>query len=256
MKAVILAGGLGTRISEETHLRPKPMVEVGGRPILWHIMKTYSAHGINNFVVALGYRGYMIKEYFSNYALHMSNVTMDLSSGQVTVHERSVEPWTVTLVDTGESTLTGGRLKRLAPYLDDDETFCFTYGDGLTDADLGAEVRFHRNHGRLATVLAVRPPGRYGALRLDGDRVQSFEEKPLGDGGYINGGYFVLSRECLAEIGGDHISWEGDPLADLARRDELGAYRHDGFWRPMDTLRDRNELEDLWASGRAPWKIW
>ena len=256
MKAVILAGGLGTRISEETHLRPKPMVEVGGRPILWHIMKTYSAHGINNFVVALGYRGYMIKEYFSNYALHMSNVTMDLSSGQVTVHERSVEPWTVTLVDTGESTLTGGRLKRLAPYLDDDETFCFTYGDGLTDADLGAEVRFHRSHGRLATVLAVRPPGRYGALRLDGDRVESFEEKPLGDGGYINGGYFVLSRECLAEIGGDHISWEGYPLADLARRSELGAYRHDGFWRPMDTLRDRNELEDLWASGRAPWKIW
>lgn len=256
MKAVILAGGLGTRISEETHLRPKPMIEIGGRPILWHIMKTYSAYGITDFVVALGYRGYMVKEYFSNYALHMSDVTMDLSSGQVTVHERSVEPWTVTLVDTGEATLTGGRLKRLAPYLEGEETFCFTYGDGLTDADLGQEIAFHRDHGRLATVLAVRPPGRYGALRLEGDRVESFEEKPLGDGGYINGGYFVLSRQCMAEIAGDHTSWEGDPLAQLAQRGELGAYRHDGFWKPMDTLRDRNELEDLWGSGRAPWKIW
>ncbi len=253
---MILAGGLGTRISEETHLRPKPMVEIGGRPILWHIMKTYSAYGISEFVIALGYRGYMVKEYFTNYALHMSNVTMDLSSGQVTVHERSVEPWIVTLVDTGEATLTGGRLKRLAPYLGDDETFCFTYGDGLTDADLGQEVTFHRAHGRLATVLAVRPPGRYGALRLEGDRVESFEEKPLGDGGYINGGYFVLSRECMEEIAGDHTSWEGDPLTQLARRGELGAYRHDGFWKPMDTLRDRNELEDLWAGGRAPWKKW
>lgn len=256
MKAVILAGGLGTRISEETHLRPKPMIEIGGRPILWHIMKTYSAYGITDFVVAVGYRGYMIKEYFSNYALHMSDVTMDLSSGQVTVHERSVEPWTVTLVYTGKATMTGGRLKRLAPYLEDDETFCFTYGDGLTDADLGQEIDFHGDHGRLATVLAVRPPGRYGALRLKGDRVESFEEKPLGDGGYINGGYFVLSRKCMAEIAGDHTSWEGDPLAQLAQRGELGAYRHDGFWKPMDTLRDRNELEDLWASGRAPWKIW
>lgn len=256
MKAVILAGGLGTRISEETHLRPKPMIEIGGRPILWHIMKTYSAFGINDFVIALGYRGYMIKEYFSNYALHMSDVTMDLSTGQMTVHERSVEPWTVTLVDTGEATLTGGRLKRLAPYLEGDETFCFTYGDGLTDADLAEEIHFHREHSRLATVLAVRPPGRYGALRLGGDRVESFEEKPLGDGGYINGGYFVLSRECMAEIAGDNTSWEGDPLAQLAQRGELGAYRHDGFWKPMDTLRDRNELEELWASGRAPWKVW
>lgn len=256
MKAVILAGGLGTRISEETHLRPKPMIEIGGRPILWHIMKTYSSYGITDFVVALGYRGYMVKEYFSNYALHMSDVTMDLSSGQVTVHERSVEPWTVTLVDTGEATLTGGRLKRLAPYLEDDEAFCFTYGDGLTDADLGQEIAFHRDHGRLATVLAVRPPGRYGALRLDGDHVESFEEKPLGDGGYINGGYFVLSRDCMTEIAGDHTSWEGEPLGRLAQRGELGAYRHDGFWKPMDTLRDRNELEELWASGRAPWKVW
>jgi glucose-1-phosphate cytidylyltransferase len=256
MKAVILAGGLGTRISEETHLRPKPMVEIGGRPILWHIMKTYSAYGITDFVIALGYRGYMVKEYFSNYALHMSNVTMDLSSGDLTVHERSVEPWTVTLVDTGETTLTGGRLKRLASYLGEDETFCFTYGDGLTDANLAEEVSFHRAHGRLATVLAVRPPGRYGALRLKGDRVDSFEEKPLGDGGYINGGFFVLSQECIGEIEGDNTSWEGDPLPKLAERGQLGAYRHDGFWRPMDTLRDRNELEDLWAGGRAPWKIW
>lgn len=253
---MILAGGLGTRISEETHLRPKPMIEIGGRPILWHIMKTYSVHGVTDFIVALGYRGYMIKEYFSNYALHMSNVTMDLSQGRVTVHERSVEPWTVTLVDTGESTLTGGRLRRLAPYLEGEDTFCFTYGDGLTDADLGKEITFHREHGRLATVLAVRPPGRYGALKLEGNQVEAFEEKPLGDGGYINGGYFVLSKECFAEIAGDRTSWEGEPLANLARQGELAAYRHDGFWKPMDTLRDRNDLEDLWAEGRAPWKIW
>ena len=256
MKAVILAGGLGTRISEETHLRPKPMIEIGGRPILWHIMKTYSAHGINDFIIALGYRGYMIKEYFSNYALHMSNVTMDLARGHMTVHEQSVEPWTVTLVDTGDTTLTGGRLKRLAVYLEGQDTFCFTYGDGVTDANLTEEIAFHRDQGRLATVLAVRPPGRYGALRLEDNRVRAFEEKPVGDGGYINGGYFVLSTDCLADIAGDDTSWEGDPLEAMARRDELSAFRHDGFWRPMDTLRDRNELEDLWASGRAPWKIW
>lgn len=256
MKAVILAGGLGTRISEETHLRPKPMIEIGGRPILWHIMKTYSAHGVNDFIIALGYRGYMIKEYFSNYALHMSNVTMDLSRGLVTVHEQNVEPWTVTLVDTGETTLTGGRLKRLAPYLEGEKDFCFTYGDGLTDADITAEIAFHREQGRLATVLAVRPPGRYGALRLEGNHVEAFEEKPVGDGGYINGGFFVLSTGCLSEIAGDETSWEADPLTGFAQRGELSAFRHDGFWRPMDTLRDRNELEELWASGRAPWKIW
>lgn len=256
MKAVILAGGLGTRISEETHLRPKPMIDIGGRPILWHIMKTYSAYGINDFVIALGYRGYMIKEYFSNYALHMSNVSMDLAHGVVTVHERSVEPWNVTLVDTGEATMTGGRLKRLAPYLDDEKSFCFTYGDGLTDANLRSEIDFHRSHGLKATVLAVRPPARYGALRLNGDRVEAFEEKPLGDGGYINGGYFVLSRDCLGDIAGDASSWEGEALVEIARDGQLGAYRHEGFWRPMDTLRDRNDLEDLWASDRAPWKVW
>lgn len=256
MKAVILAGGLGTRISEETHLRPKPMIEIGGKPILWHIMKTYSAHGITDFIIALGYRGYMVKEYFSNYALHMSNVTMDLSRGQVTVHEQSVEPWTVTLVDTGETTLTGGRLKRLACYLHDESTFCFTYGDGVTDADITAEIAFHHEQGRLGTVLAVRPPGRYGALKLEGDRVEAFEEKPVGDGGYINGGYFVLSTDCLSIIDGDETSWEAGPLENITQRGELGAFRHDGFWRPMDTLRDRNELEELWASGRAPWKIW
>ena len=256
MKAVILAGGLGTRISEETHLRPKPMIEIGGRPILWHIMKTYSAHGINDFIVALGYRGYMIKEYFSNYALHMSNVTMDLSRGRMIVHEQNVEPWTVTLVDTGDTTLTGGRLKRLGAYLEGENTFCFTYGDGVTDADISAEITFHREQGRPATVLAVRPPGRYGALRLQDNRVESFEEKPVGDGGYINGGYFVLTTDCLETIAGDDTSWEAGPLEGMARRGELSAFRHDGFWRPMDTLRDRNELEELWANGRAPWKIW
>ena len=256
MKAVILAGGLGPRISEETHLRPTPMIEIGGRPILWHIMKSYSVHGINDFVIALGYRGYMIKEYFSNYALHMSDVTMDLASGVMTVHERSVEPWTVTLVDTGETTMTGGRLRRLASYLDEDDTFCFTYGDGLTDANLAEEIAFHRSGDRLATVLAVRPPGRYGALQLEGDRVDAFVEKPQGDGGYINGGYFVLSRDCLDAISGDHSSWEADVLVDIADRGQLSAYRHDGFWRPMDTLRDRNDLEGLWESGHAPWKTW
>lgn len=256
MKAVILAGGLGTRISEETHLKPKPMIEIGGRPILWHIMKTYSAHGVNDFIIALGYRGYVIKEYFSNYALHMSNVTMDLSRGQVTVHEQSVEPWTVTLVDTGDNTLTGGRLKRLAAHLEGERTFCFTYGDGVTDANITAEIAFHREQGHPATVLAVRPPARYGALRLRANLVESFEEKPVGDGGFINGGYFVLSTDCLSAIAGDDTSWEGDPLDGLARRGELNAFRHDGFWRAMDTLRDRNDLEELWVSGRAPWKIW
>ena len=256
MKAVILAGGLGTRISEETHLRPKPMIEIGGRPILWHIMKSYSAHGINDFVIALGYRGYMIKEYFSNYALHMSDMSMDLAKGTVTVHQRSVEPWNVTLVDTGEDTMTGGRLKRLAPHLQDDETFCFTYGDGVTDADLGREISFHDAQGQMATVLAVRPPGRYGALRLSDDQVTSFEEKPIGDGGYINGGYFVLSQSCLDEIDGDSSSWEGEALVRIAATGQLNAFRHEGFWRPMDTLRDRNELEQLWSSGSAPWKVW
>ena len=256
MKAVILAGGLGTRISEETHLRPKPMIEIGGRPILWHIMKSYSSHGVNDFIICLGYRGYVIKEYFANYFLHMSDVTFDMDSNEMHVHQGSAEPWRVTLVDTGEKTMTGGRLGRVAEYLRDEDDFCFTYGDGLSDVSITDEISFHREHGKLATVLAVRPPGRYGALLTAGQRVVAFEEKPAGDGGYISGGFFVISRGCLDLIGGDETGWEGHALVELANRGELMAYEHDGFWQPMDTLREKNELEALWASGKAPWKTW
>jgi glucose-1-phosphate cytidylyltransferase len=256
VKAVILAGGFGTRISEETHLKPKPMIEIGNKPILWHIMKVYSAHGVNDFVICCGYRGYAIKEYFANYFLHMSDVTFDMAKNEMEVHERHAEPWRVTLVDTGEDTLTGGRLKRIAPYVQNETEFCFTYGDGVADVDIGRLLTFHRAHGRWATVTAVQPPGRYGALQLEGTRVAGFLEKPRGDGGLINGGFFVLSPCCLELIDGDQSSWEGKPLTDLAAQGQLMAFEHDGFWQPMDTLRDKNHLETLWESGKAPWKIW
>jgi glucose-1-phosphate cytidylyltransferase len=256
MKAVILAGGFGTRLSEETHLKPKPMLEIGGMPILWHIMKIYSAHGVNEFVVCCGYRGYVIKEYFANYFLHMSDVTFDMSSNAMTVHHRKAEPWLVTLVDTGEGTLTGGRLKRVCDYLQNEDAFCFTYGDGLADVDISALVEFHRRHGKWATVTAVRPPGRYGALELDQQLVTGFSEKPRGDGGLINGGFFVLSPRCLSLIQGDTSSWESETLVKLCALGQLMAFEHDGFWQPMDTLRDKHALEELWQSNRAPWKTW
>lgn len=256
VKAVILAGGLGTRISEETHLKPKPMIEIGGRPILWHIMKLYSAHGVNEFVICCGYKGYVIKEYFANYFLHMSDVTFDMKDNHMEVHHRKAEPWRVTLVDTGEDTLTGGRLKRVAEHLEHEEPFCFTYGDGLSDVDIRSSIAFHRSHGKLATVTAVLPPGRYGALERSGSRVTQFVEKPRGDGGLINGGFFVLSPRCIELIEGDNTSWEGKPLSQLAEMGEMMAFEHHGFWQPMDTLRDKNLLEDLWASGNAPWRIW
>jgi glucose-1-phosphate cytidylyltransferase len=256
MKAVILAGGLGTRISEETHLKPKPMIEIGGKPILWHIMKLYSAHSVNEFVICCGYKGYVIKEYFANYFLHMSDITFDMAENRMEVHQRKAEPWKVTLVDTGEDTQTGGRLKRVADYIKNEEAFCFTYGDGVSDVDIRASMEFHRRHGKLATVTAVQPPGRYGALERSGDRVTGFVEKPRGDGGLINGGFFVLSPKCLEFIEGDHSSWEGEPLTKLAKTGEMMAFAHKGFWQPMDTLREKNHLEELWASGKAPWKIW
>lgn len=256
MKAVILAGGLGTRISEETHLKPKPMIEIGGRPILWHIMKIYSAHGVNDFIICCGYKGYVIKEYFANYFLHMSDVTFDMTSNQMEVHQKKAEPWRVTLVDTGDETLTGGRLKRVADYLRADDAFCFTYGDGVADVDIGKQLTFHRTHGKLATVTAVQPPGRYGALVRDGGLVSGFREKPPGDGAWINGGFFVLSPRVLDYIEGDKVSWETGPLALIASQGELAAFEHRGFWQPMDTLRDKTHLEQLWESGHAPWKIW
>lgn len=255
MKAVILAGGLGTRISEESHLRPKPMIEIGGRPLLWHIMKIYSRYGISDFVICLGYKGYVIKEYFANYFLHMSDVTFDMSNNSMEVHQRYVEPWRVTLVDTGENTLTGGRLRRVRDHLGD-EPFCFTYGDGVADVDIGALVAFHHAHGRDATVTAIQPPGRYGALNLDGEAVRGFQEKPAGDGAWINGGFFVLNPSVIDGIAGDDSSWEGEPLMRLAADDRLRAYSHHGFWHAMDTLRDKNHLEELWRGGRAPWKCW
>ena len=256
MKAVILAGGLGTRISEETHLKPKPMIEVGGNPILWHIMKMYSAHGVNEFVICCGYKGYVIKEYFANYFLHMSDVTFDMANNRMEVHEKHAEPWRVTLVDTGHDSLTGGRLKRVAEYLKGDDAFCFTYGDGVSDLDISATIAFHRRHGKLATVTAVQPPGRYGAVVREGDVVRGFTEKPRGDGGLINGGFFVLSPRCLDRIAGDATSWEAEPMSGLAADGELMAFEHTGFWQPMDTLREKNMLEDLWESGKAPWKVW
>lgn len=256
MKAVILAGGMGTRISEESHLKPKPMIEIGGRPILWHIMKIYAQHGVNEFVICLGYKGYMIKEYFANYFLHHSDVTIDATHNRATYHVTTVEPWKVTLVDTGERTMTGGRLKRVARYLDRDEPFCFTYGDGVSNVDISALIAFHRAHGKQATLTAVVPPGRYGVLDLEGERVRRFVEKPPGDNSLINGGFFVLDPRVIDRIEGDAITWEAAPLESLAHDGELRAYRHTGFWQPMDTLRDRTYLEDLWDKGRAPWKTW
>jgi len=256
MKAVILAGGLGTRLSEETSLRPKPMVEIGGRPILWHIMKMYSNHGVNDFVICCGYKGYVIKEYFANYFLHMSDVTFDMSENRMEVHERKAEPWRVTLVDTGDDTLTGGRLRRVRRYVENESAFCFTYGDGVSDVNIADLIDFHRQHGRQATVTAVQPPGRYGALQMKDSAVLGFTEKPRGDGGLINGGFFVLSPQVLDLIEGDQTSWEGTPLVRLAAIDQLRAYVHNGFWQPMDTLREKNLLEDLWANNRAPWKTW
>jgi glucose-1-phosphate cytidylyltransferase len=257
MKAIILAGGYGTRFSEETSVRPKPMIEIGGRPILWHIMKLYSAHGVSDFIICCGYRGYMIKEYFANYFLHMSDVTFHMAENRMEVHHQKAEPWRVTLVDTGDDTMTGGRLKRVAEYVADDPEFCFTYGDGLADIDLSEEIAFHGSHGRLATVAAVKPPGRYGALRIEeSDSVSEFLEKPPGDGGRVNGGFFVLSPPCIDLITGDDTAWEGEPLGTLASRGQLMAYDHSGFWQAMDTLRDQRQLEAMWESGSAPWKVW
>lgn len=256
MKAVILAGGLGTRISEESHLRPKPMIEIGGKPILWHIMKIYSSHGVHEFIICLGYKGYVIKEYFANYFLHMSDITFDMVENQMEVHQQYAEPWRVTLVETGEETMTGGRLKQVQDYLSPQEPFCFTYGDGVADIDITTEIAFHRKHGRLATVCAVQPPGRYGALEREGSIVRGFQEKPLGDGGWINGGFFVLQPEVLNYIADVKTSWEREPMECLAREGNLMSFEHRGFWQPMDTLREKNHLEDLWQSGKAPWKIW
>ena len=256
MKVVILAGGYGTRISEETQNRPKPMVEIGGHPILWHIMKIYSHYGLNDFVICLGFKGYVIKEYFANYALHTSDVTFDLTNNQIITHERSTENWRVTLVDTGMETMTGGRVKRVARYLDSDEPFCMTYGDGVGDIDIRKLVDFHRNHGKKATVTAATAPGRFGALRMTGTSVDGFQEKPAGDGAWINGGFFVLSPAVLDLIASDSTVWERDPMERLAADSELAAYKHHGFWQPMDTLREKNYLEALWESGKAPWKVW
>ncbi len=256
MKSIILAGGLGTRLSEETVLKPKPMVEIGGKPILWHIMKTYSAHGINDFIICCGYKSYIIKEYFANYFYHQSDLTIDLRNNDVTVHRKSAEPWKVTLVDTGELTMTGGRLKRVTEYLDDDEAFCFTYGDGVADVDVAAAVAQHKASDSLATITAVQPPGRYGALELSGTQVDGFREKPKGDGGWINGGYFVLSPKVIDYIEDDSTTWEAEPLNRLANEGNLQAYFHKGFWQPMDTLREKNLLETLWSEGKAPWKTW
>ncbi|WCS26492.1 glucose-1-phosphate cytidylyltransferase [Methylobacterium sp. NMS14P] len=256
MKAVILAGGLGTRLSEETATRPKPMVEIGGRPILWHIMKGYSRHGINDFVICLGYKGYIIKEYFANYFLHMSDVTMHIAENRMEIHRKTAEPWTVTLVDTGDQSMTGGRLKRVRHHLEGEEMFALTYGDGVSDVDVTAQIAFHRAHGKRATVTAVRPDKRFGYLALDGDRVTAFEEKPDNEGGWINGGFFLLAPSVIDTVAGDETVWEREPLERLAREGDLQAFIHDGYWQAMDTLRDKTNLEALWASGRAPWKTW
>ncbi|MES2412919.1 MAG: glucose-1-phosphate cytidylyltransferase [Pseudomonadota bacterium] len=255
MKAVILAGGLGTRISEETVIKPKPMIEIGGMPILWHILKIYSQHGVNDFIICCGYKGYLIKEYFANYFLHMSDVTFDLEKNSMEVHQRNAEPWRITLINTGDNTMTGGRLKRVAPYLDN-EDFCFTYGDGVADVDIQMLIEFHKKSGSLATLTAVQPPGRFGALRLEQDRVVGFQEKPQGEGGWINGGFFVLSPKVLGYLLDDSTIWEHEPLQAMAAEGQLSAYFHNGFWHPMDTLRDRNFLEALWAKNEAPWKTW
>jgi len=256
MKAVILAGGLGTRLSEETAIRPKPMVEIGGKPILWHILKIYSHHGINDFVICCGYKGYVIKEYFANYFLHSSDVTFDMARNEMQVHHKRAEPWKVTLVDTGDESLTGGRLRRVASYIEDEPEFCFTYGDGVGDVDITRSIAFHRAHGKAATLTAVSPPGRFGALDIHDHQVRSFREKPRGDGAVVNGGFFVLSPRVLAEIDGDATMWEHEPMMRLADKGELMAFQHPGFWQPMDTVRDRQLLEDMWRSGKAPWKVW
>ena len=255
MKAVILAGGFGSRLSEETDLKPKPMIEIGGKPILWHIMKGYSAHGVSDFVICLGYKGYVIKEYFANYFLHMCDVTFDIARNEMEVHQSMAEPWRVTLVETGEETMTGGRLQRVLGYVDDGD-FCFTYGDGVADVDISALMTFHREHGTIATVTAVQPPGRFGAMEVDGDRILRFQEKPRGDGAWINGGFFVLSPEVGRYLDGDDTVWEQEPLRRLAEDGQLSSFRHKGFWQPMDTLRDKRHLEELWESGEAPWKVW
>lgn len=255
MKAIILAGGLGTRISEESHLKPKPMIEIGGKPIIWHILKIYSAHGINDFIICLGYKGYVVKEYFANYFLHTSDVTFDMVNNRMEVHERHTEPWRVTLVDTGEHTTTGGRLKAVQRFIDDDEPFCFTYGDGVADIDITSQLDFHRRHGLAATVCAVTPPGRFGALDIETDVVKRFQEKPHGDGGMINGGFFILNPSIFDLIEPD-LPWESTPMMELTKRQQLAAWKHDKFWQPMDTLRDKMLLEELWQSGKAPWKIW
>lgn len=256
MKLVILAGGLGTRINEETAVKPKPMVEIGGRPILWHIMKLYSHHGINDFIICLGYKGYIIKEYFANYFLHMSDVTFDMKQNKMIVHQNYSEPWQVTLVDTGESSMTGGRLKRVAPYLKGEENFCFTYGDGISDVNISDLIAYHKEQMVKATITATYPPARFGALELEGQRVLRFKEKPRGEGGMINGGFFVLSYDVLDLLQNDMTIWEREPLEALAEQNQLAAYQHSGFWHPMDTLRDKVLLEELWASGNAPWKVW
>jgi glucose-1-phosphate cytidylyltransferase len=254
MKAVVLAGGMGTRISEESHLRPKPMIEIGGRPILWHVMKLYSHFGINDFIICLGYKGYVIKEYFANYFLHNADVTIDISNNRMDVHQRYAEPWKVTLIDTGDTTMTGGRLRRIRNYLDQD--FCLTYGDGVGNIDIEHLIAFHRSHARLATVTAAQPPGRYGALKIAKDRVLSFKEKPVGDGGWVNAGFFVLSPKVVDYIGDDSTVWEQEPIETLARENQLRAHFHRGFWQPMDTLRDKTLLDGLWTSGMPPWKLW
>lgn len=256
MKAVILAGGLGTRLSEETTARPKPMVEIGGRPILWHIMKMYSSHGVNEFVICCGYKGYVIKEYFANYFLHMSDVTFNMQHNEMKVHNHRAEPWCVTLVDTGDTSMTGGRLGRVAEYIKDEDAFCFTYGDGVGNIDIAASIEFHKSHGKLATLTATHPPGRFGALEIHKTKVIDFQEKPKGDGALINGGFFVLSPKVLDYLGGDETIWEQEPLNNLAKDGELMAYEHTGFWQPMDTLRDKNNLEQLWSTNSAPWKSW
>ena len=255
MKAVILAGGLGSRLSEETDLKPKPMVEIGGKPILWHIMKGYSAHGVNDFVICLGYKGYLIKEYFANYFLHTCDVTFDIAQNEMEVHQSLAEPWRVTLVETGEDTMTGGRLQRVLGYVRDGD-FCFTYGDGVADVDISALIDFHQEQGAIATVTAVQAPGRFGAMEIDGEKILRFQEKPRGDGAWINGGYFVLSPDVGRYLSGDQTIWEEDPLRRLAQEGQLASFRHDGFWQPMDTLRDKRQLDELWESGRAPWKMW
>lgn len=256
MKAVFLAGGLGTRFAEETSLRPKPMIEIGGRPILWHIMKIYAANGVTDFIVCCGYKGYVIKEYFANYFLHMSDVTFDMAENKMTVHTQRAEPWRVTLVDTGDAAMTGGRLRAVRQHLEDEEAFCFTYGDGVGDVDIAGSIAFHRAHGKNATMTVAAPPGRFGAVGMDGDRVLSFHEKPEGDGGMINAGFFVLSPKVIDLIPDAQTTWEQEPLETLARQDHLRAFKHRGFWQPMDTLRDKMKLEELWASGAAPWRVW